>query len=89
MNHPSVRVPRLQPQLGRHQRCVDQRGRDLLRRPLGPISARIALANAFWDLLLFFDTHVFAIERQWTSRGDNTTYIFQFDELDCCCRPAQ
>jgi hypothetical protein len=56
---------------------------------LGPISARIALANAFWDLLLFFDTHVFAIERQWTSRGDNTTYIFQFDELDCCCRPAQ
>jgi hypothetical protein len=45
-----------------------------MRRPFGTISARIALVNAFWDLLSFFETHVLAIERQWALRAQHTSF---------------
>jgi hypothetical protein len=47
-----------------------------LRRPFDATSARIALRNAFWDLLSFFGTHVLAIKRQWALPADKTTFLF-------------
>ena len=53
-----------------------------MRRPLGTVSRRIALTNAFSDLLMtFFETHVFATDGAWGSRTGSTSLFFALEQI--------
>ena len=63
-------------------RSRSHRGREWLRRPLGTTISRIALTNAFCNLVpLFFETHVLAIGRQWALPIHNTTLFVGSDHF--------